>query len=84
MVRQVNVPVKLNHETLDATISPGDFLVADLNGVVCIPKDLTSKVLEVLPEQAEADANMAKSISEGTSFAEASKMFRKKFYSQTQ
>lgn len=59
-------------------IQPGDYIVADLNGVVCIPQDLLEKTLELLPTLTQADENMAEAISKGMTFKEASKTYRGK------
>lgn len=72
------MPVKFQSTALDVTICPGDFIVADLNGVVCVPQDLVGKILEILPAQTEADEKMAEAISCGSTFVEASQTYRKK------
>ena len=40
---------------------------ADVNGVVCLPKDLAEQALELIPPQLEADALIAKDIDAGVS-----------------
>jgi regulator of RNase E activity RraA len=59
------------------TISPGDILMADLNGVVVCPVDLLEKVIPLIQPQVEADEKMAEAIKDGMSFTEASKKFRR-------
>jgi regulator of RNase E activity RraA len=73
---QVNVPVKFQELALDVTINPGDYIVADLNGVVCVPLSLLSEVVALLPKQVEIDDNMATAIASGSTFADASSKFR--------
>jgi regulator of RNase E activity RraA len=59
------------------TISPGDYLIGDLNGVVLLPMRLAPQILPLMQKQVEADEKMAKAIVEdGMSFAEASGRFR--------
>ena len=75
-VSEVNVPVRLQSDEQDATINPGDLLIADLNGVVCIPQELAPRIVELMESQAAADEKMAADIRAGVSFAEASKRHR--------
>ncbi|KAJ9647381.1 hypothetical protein H2204_000009 [Knufia peltigerae] len=42
LVYPVNVPVTVRVEDQDMTIRPGDYIIGDLNGVVCIPLELIS------------------------------------------
>ncbi|KAF5573698.1 dlpA-like protein [Fusarium pseudocircinatum] len=72
----INVPVKLQDPALDVTINPGDIIFGDLNGVVCVPKEVLSKVVEILPGQVEADDNMARDIAQGKTFTAAKKEYR--------
>lgn len=60
----------------DAIVNPGDYIIADLNGVVVLPRRLAQEVLLLMAKQVEADTKMTKGIKEGLSFAEASKRFR--------
>lgn len=73
---QINVPVRLNSEDQEITIHPGDYLIGDLNGVVCLPKGLAEKVVELMASQVAADERIARDIKRGKSFAEASKEHR--------
>lgn len=75
---EINVPVQLNSEIQKAatTINPGDFIIADLDGVVCCPKDLVQRVLEIIPAIAAADAKSGEAIKAGMSVEEAFAKFR--------
>lgn len=73
---QVNVPVKFQDLSLDVTINPGDYIVADLNGVVCIPQKLLAQVISMIAEQVAIDEKMAVAIAAGSTFADASAKFR--------
>jgi regulator of RNase E activity RraA len=45
---EIDVPVQVNSEW-DVWIYPGDIIVGDADGVVCLPQVLAPKVLEMLP-----------------------------------
>ncbi|KAK3393549.1 ribonuclease E inhibitor RraA/Dimethylmenaquinone methyltransferase [Podospora didyma] len=75
-VAAVNVPVKLQTDEQDMTINPGDYLIADMNGVVVLPRELVEAALPLMAKQVEADSKMAVEIQKGMSFTEASKRFR--------
>ena len=75
-VAAVNVPVKLQTDEQDMTVRPGDYIVADLNGVVVLPRELAEAALPLMAKQVAADSAMAVEISKGMSFTEASKKFR--------
>ncbi|KAF9766966.1 hypothetical protein IL306_000531, partial [Fusarium sp. DS 682] len=73
---EVNVAVKLQDPALDVTIHPGDIIFGDLNGVVCVPKEVLPKIVEILPAQVAADDNMARDIAEGKTFTDAKNEYR--------
>ncbi|KAK0249054.1 hypothetical protein LTR91_001026 [Friedmanniomyces endolithicus] len=75
-VAAINEPVRLNSDDQDAVIHPGDILVGDLNGVVCIPQHLAEKVVELIPSQSEADEKVAADIRNGRPVAESMKEHR--------
>lgn len=72
----VNEPVKLQTRDVDTMIYPGDYIVADLNGVVVLPQGLAEEVLPLMAKQVEADSKMAAEIKNGMTFVEASRKFR--------
>ncbi|OQV03022.1 hypothetical protein CLAIMM_08122 [Cladophialophora immunda] len=71
-VVRINVPLRLYDLTIDAVVEPGDYIVGDINGVVCLPKALAQRVLELIPAQLEADERVAADLKNGATFAEAS------------
>ncbi|GMF80376.1 unnamed protein product [Aspergillus oryzae] len=73
---EVNVPVRLNSENQDAWINPGDYIIADLNGVVRLPQELAEQVLDAIPAIADADAKCAEAIKAGRSVEDAFREFR--------
>ncbi|EXJ70394.1 uncharacterized protein A1O5_06462 [Cladophialophora psammophila CBS 110553] len=75
-VSEINVPLRLYDDTIDAVVEPGDYIVGDINGVVCLPKAMAKKVLELIPAQLEADQRVAEDLKNGVTFAEASTKHR--------
>ena len=73
---EINVPVRLQSEDQEAIISPGDYLIADLNGVVCLPKGLAEKAVALMASQVEADERIAEDLKKGRTFQEARKEHR--------
>jgi regulator of RNase E activity RraA len=52
-------------------VRPGDVIVADGSGVVCIPADLAERVAELAARYAQDDLQAATDIAKGLSFREA-------------
>ncbi|RYP09469.1 hypothetical protein DL765_008419 [Monosporascus sp. GIB2] len=78
-VAGVDVPlrVKSGQDDKDGTlVRPGDYVVADLNGVVVLPPDLAERALPLMRKQVDADDRMAVEIKKGMGFSEASRLFR--------
>ncbi|KAL6251366.1 hypothetical protein RBB50_001575 [Rhinocladiella similis] len=73
-----NVPIEFSKEGGTVSVQPGDYVVGDLNGVVCIPAKLAGKVVELIAPQVEADINIARDLRHGVPFTEASKRHRAK------
>nr|POE56687.1 4-hydroxy-4-methyl-2-oxoglutarate aldolase [Quercus suber] len=72
----VNVSVRFSDGQVDAIIYPGDWIVGDLNGVICIPQALVHQVVEMLEPLAAAEARIEEDLVEGICFAESSKRHR--------
>lgn len=72
----VPIRVKSDKERQDVTVNPGDFVVADLDGVVIIPPDLIDQVAEIAARQKSADVKVQQAILKGMTFTEASNRFR--------
>ncbi|KAL8648428.1 MAG: hypothetical protein Q9210_004996 [Variospora velana] len=76
-VGEANGPVTLqSEEQPDTVIRPGDYLMGDIDGVVCVPKHLMEKVLALMPSQVEADERIAVEIDHGKTFGDASRLWR--------
>ena len=68
---ETNVPVRLASEEQEAWVYPGDYIIADIDGVVCLPKDLAEKALQLIPGIVEADQKVAADLRNGRVLAEA-------------
>ena len=77
-VSEVNVPVRLQSEEQEAVVCPGDYLIGDLNGVVCLPKGLAEKAVMLMESQVEADKRIKRDLEGGRPFAESSREQRAK------
>ncbi len=54
----------------DVIVSPGDLIFADIDGAVCVPRDLAVPVLERAEEIAHGESDLKKWINEGMSAVE--------------
>ena len=74
---EINVPVRLHsRDQPNAWVRPGDYLIADLNGVVCLPEEMAEQVLDLIPGIAVADEKCAEGIRAGRSVEEMFREFR--------
>ena len=58
-------------------VGPGDVIVADGSGVVCIPADRAAKVLELATRYAADDAQAAGELAKGLTFSQAMAKFQR-------
>lgn len=75
---ELNVPVTLHSTEQNVTIHPDDYIIADLDGVVCLPARLAEDVLQMVPGIADANDKCAKAIQNGIKVEEAFGLFRGK------
>jgi regulator of RNase E activity RraA len=68
--------VKIQDPGVDLTISPEDYIIADLNGVVVLKKVLADNVIPMMAKRASTDSKIAEALRSGMSFTEASKAYR--------
>ncbi|THV05011.1 RraA-like protein [Dendrothele bispora CBS 962.96] len=66
----INVPLTIRHPDERVAfppvqVAPGDWIVADEDGVVCVPKDLESKVVELAAKLEEIDQRCMEDIKTG-------------------
>jgi regulator of RNase E activity RraA len=61
----------------DVRVRPGDAIVADGSGVVCIPAEHADRVLEFAARYAADDEQAATELSKGLTFSEAMARFRR-------
>lgn len=72
----MNKPVKVQNNGEDTIVNPGDYIIADLNGVVCLPANLADKAISLIPPQVKADELIAEELKSGMLFTDASKKHR--------
>lgn len=66
-----NAPVTVS----DVLVSPGDFILADDNGVVCIPKRRAGEVLTALEEISDRESKIMDAVKQGKQLADAREQF---------
>jgi len=80
----INVPLKIKPQGPGAegfptvTVNPGDWLVADEDGVVCVPQDLVDKVVELAAKGRDIDALCMRDIKAGLGIQASFKLHRGK------
>jgi len=77
-VSEIQVPVKVNSSEQDVWVRPNDIIIADIDGVVCIPQELAEKVIECVPHYLEADAKTAEGIAKGMTLQECVRLYPRK------
>ena len=65
--------MRLNSEDQEAIIHPGDILIGDINGVVCLPQGLAEQAIELIQSQVEADKKVEEDLRNGKTAQEAMK-----------
>ncbi|OAL51421.1 RraA-like protein [Pyrenochaeta sp. DS3sAY3a] len=75
---EIDVPVRLSSDAYETWIKPGDYIIADLDGVVCIPGELAEKVLEAIEPIVRADEKCAEGIRDGRSVEDVFRQYRGK------
>jgi len=60
------------------SVEPGDWMVADEDGVVCVPKEMVGKVLELAATGKEVDARCLADIQRGVGVQESFRRHRGK------
>jgi regulator of RNase E activity RraA len=74
----INIPIKLGSSAQDAVVRPGDFVLADVDGVVLIPGEVVEQVLESVPGIVSANDKCADAIRSGMSVQDAFATYRGK------
>jgi len=78
----VNVPLSIVPQGLGAdsfpavTVNPGDWMVADEDGIVCVSKDLEQQVIELATNGREIDDRCLKDIQAGKGIQASFKLHR--------
>lgn len=73
-VSGVNTPISVGWGGRACLVHPGDVLIGDLNGVVCVPRDLASQALELTRSLVEVEEAMSRAIEYGASMTEVLKL----------
>ena len=68
----LDVPVSIG----GARVHPGDLLLGDADGVVCVPKDRAAEVIEIARSIDEAEVKIRKAFEGGMRLDEARKQFK--------
>ncbi|KAJ5735304.1 RraA-like protein [Penicillium malachiteum] len=72
----VNEPVKFQVDGREEIVEPGDYLMADLHGVVVLPASLAQQALPLMEKQAKVDSQVSAAMKVGMPFEEACEEFR--------
>ena len=46
----IDVPVRLSSVDQDIWVRPGDVIIGDADGIVCLPRSLAVRVIEMVPK----------------------------------
>ncbi len=60
---EINVPIAID----GMVIEPGDLIVGDGDGIVCVPFDLTAEILKATEAKHRAELKMLEEIAQGNS-----------------
>ncbi|KAI8375177.1 ribonuclease E inhibitor RraA/Dimethylmenaquinone methyltransferase [Blakeslea trispora] len=72
---EIQVPITLSRES-PVIVQPGDIIVADLDGVVCVPQDLVEKVIESCQKYVAIDEQCMEALKEGYGVQETFAKYR--------
>ena len=73
---ELNVTVTLHSKIQEIIVNPNDYIIADLDGVVCLPAALAEQVLETVARIADANDKCAEAIRGGMKVEEAFSKYR--------
>lgn len=74
----ISVTIHTGGNLQPVTVNPGDWLVADIDGVVCVPKELAKQVAELAAGGHDVDARCLEDIQKGLGVANSFNMHRGK------
>lgn len=75
---EVNVTLRIGEEGSEVLVTPGDWVLGDLDGVVCVPKDLLEAVLQQAQKGRDVDAKCMEDIKKGAGIKETFAKWRGK------
>jgi len=80
----VNIPLTIHPQGPGADafppviVNPGDWMIADEDGVVCVPRDLESQVIDLVAQGREIDQRCMEDIKAGKGVQESFRLHRGK------
>ncbi|KAI8366464.1 ribonuclease E inhibitor RraA/Dimethylmenaquinone methyltransferase [Choanephora cucurbitarum] len=72
---EIQVPITLSRES-SVIVQPGDIIVADVDGVVCVPRDLVEKVIQSCEKYVAIDDQCMETLKEGYGVKETFAKYR--------
>lgn len=75
--RYVTVDMDVPVECAGVTVNPGDLIVGDIDGLICVPREYVEEVLTVVEDIEEKEAFQTKAIFETKSFGEGLAKFNR-------
>lgn len=75
-VRPSELQVPLTMSTSPVTVHPGDIIVADLDGVICVPVSLVDQVIESCEKYVAIDDKCMEALQQGHGVKETFAKFR--------
>lgn len=77
-IPQVDEDIEVGSGAQSVQVRPGDYIIGDLNGVVCLPRDMVKEALKVMPSIVDQDTKVATDLANDVGFVEASNRHRVK------
>ncbi|KAI8973600.1 ribonuclease E inhibitor RraA/Dimethylmenaquinone methyltransferase [Mycotypha africana] len=72
---EIQVPITLSRES-PVVVHPGDILVADVDGVVCVPRDMIDAIVANCEKYVAIDDQCMQALKEGKGVKETFKKYR--------
>ncbi|OBZ91649.1 4-hydroxy-4-methyl-2-oxoglutarate aldolase [Choanephora cucurbitarum] len=72
---EIQVPITLSQES-SVIVQPGDIIIADIDGVVCVPRDLVEKVIQSCEKYVAIDDQCMEALKKGYGVKETFAKYR--------